>query len=62
MIQNNQIMPQSVESICNILEVSNEFEEPQLKKMNPSTLSLMLTNFDQWQSYFKNTEFAEMLE
>ena len=55
-------MPQSVKSICDILEVPNEFEEPQLKKMNPSTLSLMLTNFDQWQAHFKNTEFAEMLE
>jgi len=62
MIQNNQIMPESVKSICDILDVPNEFEEPQLKKMNPSTLSLMLTNFDQWQAHFKNTEFAEMLE
>jgi len=57
-IQNNQVMPWSV----NILEFQNEFEEPQLKKMNPSTLSLMLTNFDEWPSYFKNTDFAEMLE
>ncbi|WP_235033215.1 hypothetical protein [Rubripirellula obstinata] len=61
MIQGNQITPSSVNSICELLEVSNEFAEPELRKMNPSTLSSMLTNFDEWQSHFEGTQFEELL-
>jgi len=61
MIDNNQISTESIDSICDVLQVSNQFEEPPLKKMNPTSLASMLTNYDQWESYFANTEFAELL-